>query len=149
MVIVNQGCFVVTSIIPALSIAPLDPIFEAQWNKTLTEIALLVSSHSAASHPQCELIVPQTGVCVILLGYFNFIIIPCSEIFGRRLTLLICALVNLAATIWQATANSYGTFLGARVLAGTGAAANESIMNVVVADVFFLHERGKYVGSYL
>lgn len=39
--------------------------------------------------------------------------------------------------------------MGARVLAGTGAAANESIMNVVVADIFFLHERGKFVGSYL
>lgn len=86
---------------------------------------------------------------MIVLGYFNFIIIPCSEIFGRRITLLICALINLAASIWQATANSYGSFLGARVLAGTGAAANESIMSVVVADVFFLHERGRYVGSYL
>jgi MFS family permease len=86
---------------------------------------------------------------VILLGYFNFIIIPCSEIFGRRITLLVCALVNLAASIWQAAAGSYGSFLGARVLAGTGAAANESIMNVVVADMFFLHERGRFVGSYL
>jgi MFS family permease len=31
---------------------------------------------------------------------------------------------------------------------GTGAAANESIMGVVVADIYFLHERGSYVGAY-
>jgi MFS family permease len=55
----------------------------------------------------------------------------------------------MAALIWSATANSYGSFLGARILTGTGASANESIMNVVVADMYFLHERGKYVGSYL
>jgi MFS family permease len=86
---------------------------------------------------------------VITLGYFNFIIIPCSEMFGRRITLLVCALLNLIACVWSATATSYGSFLGARILTGTGAAANESIMNVVVADMYFLHERGRFIGSYL
>jgi MFS family permease len=91
----------------------------------------------------------QTGVTVILLGYCNFFIIPSCEIFGRRITLLVCALLNFAACIWQATATSYGSFLGARILSGTGASANESIMNVVVTDIFFLHQRGKFVGAYL
>ncbi|KAL7908466.1 hypothetical protein GGI35DRAFT_470099 [Trichoderma velutinum] len=130
LVIVNQGIFVITSVIPTLSIAPLTPIFMQQWEKSLTDVALL------------------TGVTVILLGYCNFIIIPSCEIFGRRLTLLVCAILNIGACIWQATATSYGSFLGARILAGTGASANESIMNVVVTDIYFLHERGKYVGSY-
>ncbi|KAJ4859479.1 major facilitator superfamily domain-containing protein [Trichoderma breve] len=130
LVIVNQGIFVITSVIPTLSIAPLTPIFMQQWQKSLTDVALL------------------TGVTVILLGYCNFIIIPSCEIFGRRITLLVCAILNIGACIWQATATSYGSFLGARILAGTGASANESIMNVVVTDIYFLHERGKYVGSY-
>ncbi|KAK4072884.1 uncharacterized protein Triagg1_5561 [Trichoderma aggressivum f. europaeum] len=130
LVIVNQGIFVITSVIPTLSIAPLTPIFMQQWQKSLTDVALL------------------TGVTVILLGYCNFIIIPSCEIFGRRVTLLVCAILNIGACIWQATATSYGSFLGARILAGTGASANESIMNVVVTDIYFLHERGKYVGSY-
>ncbi|RFU74225.1 serine threonine kinase 16 [Trichoderma arundinaceum] len=130
LVIVNQGIFVITSVIPTMSIAPLTPIFMQQWQKSLTDVALL------------------TGVTVILLGYCNFIIIPSCEIFGRRVTLLVCAILNFGACIWQATATSYGSFLAARILAGTGASANESIMNVVVTDIYFLHERGKYVGSY-
>ncbi|VUC22227.1 unnamed protein product [Clonostachys rosea] len=130
LVMVNQGFFVISSVIPALSIAPLTTLFMETWNRSLTDVALL------------------TGVTVMLLGYCNFIIIPCSEIFGRRITLMICCLLNMAALIWSATANSYGSFLGARILTGTGASANESIMNVVVADMYFLHERGKYVGSY-
>lgn len=83
------------------------------------------------------------------MGYCNFIIVPCGEIFGRRITLLICAAINLGACIWSAMASSYGSFLAARILTGTGATANESIMNIVVADMYFLHERGSYVGSYL
>ncbi|KAL6884458.1 hypothetical protein GGI43DRAFT_426772 [Trichoderma evansii] len=130
LVIVNQGIFVITSVIPTMSIAPLTPIFMQQWQKSLTDVALL------------------TGVTVILLGYCNFIIIPSCEIFGRRITILICAILNFGACIWQATATSYSSFLAARILAGTGASANESIMNVVVTDIYFLHERGKYVGSY-
>ncbi|EHK23172.1 uncharacterized protein TRIVIDRAFT_149439 [Trichoderma virens Gv29-8] len=130
LVIVNQGIFVIASVIPTMSIAPLTPIFMQQWQKSLADVALL------------------TGVTVILLGYCNFIIIPSCEIFGRRITLLICAILNFGACIWQAKATSYGSFLAARILAGTGASANESIMNVVVTDIYFLHERGKYVGSY-
>ncbi|KAF2442058.1 MFS general substrate transporter [Karstenula rhodostoma CBS 690.94] len=126
----NQGFFVLSSIIPAFSISPLTQLLMDKWHKSLTEIALL------------------TGTLVITLGYFNFIIIPCSEIFGRRITLLVCAVLNLIACVWSATATSYGSFLGARILTGTGAAANESIMNVVVADMYFLHERGRYIGTY-
>ncbi|KAN0120293.1 Major facilitator superfamily domain containing protein [Hyaloscypha variabilis] len=50
--------------------------------------------------------------------------------------------------MWSALATSYESFLGARALGGIGAAPNESIMTMVVADVFFLHGRGAYVGIY-
>jgi hypothetical protein len=44
MVIIMQGAFVIISIIPALSIAPLTPIYMQEWQKSLTEVALLVLS---------------------------------------------------------------------------------------------------------
>ena len=91
----------------------------------------------------------QTGVCVITLGYANFIIVPGADIFGRRTITLFCGSICIAANIWSALATSYESFLGARTFGGIGAAANESIMTMVVADVFFLHERGAYVGIYL
>jgi MFS family permease len=75
--------------------------------------------------------------------------VPGANVFGRRLITLICGAICIGANIWSATATSYGSFLGARVLGGVGAAANESIMTMVVADIFFLHERGTYIGVYL
>jgi hypothetical protein len=43
MVIANQGIFVIASVIPTMSIAPLTPIFMQQWEKSLADVALLVS----------------------------------------------------------------------------------------------------------
>lgn len=62
---------------------------------------------------------------------------------------MICCIIVLASNVWQATATSYESFLGARIVSGLGSAANESIMTIVVTDLFFLHERGRWVGLYL
>lgn len=91
----------------------------------------------------------QTGVTVITLGYANFLIIPFSNTFGRRPAALICSMICIGTCIWMALAKSYGSFLAARAVNGVGAAANETIMAVVVADIMFLHERGTWMGVYL
>lgn len=80
------------------------------------------------------------------LGYANLIIIPSSNIFGRRLTSLICAIVCVLSAVWQAVATSYSSSIAARVVSGLGAAAKESIMAVVVVDVILLHQRGSWMG---
>ncbi|KAJ5548430.1 hypothetical protein N7513_005664 [Penicillium frequentans] len=90
----------------------------------------------------------HTGACILALGYANFIIIPCVNIFGRRSTALVCMLICIGANIWQAMSTSYHSLLGARVLIGIGAASSESIMPVVISDMTFLHERGTWMGAY-
>jgi MFS family permease len=125
-----QGIFVLLSVLTNLSIAPLTPIYMELWNKSVSQIALL------------------TGVCVLSLGYANFVIVPGAELYGRRIVSIVCAVICVTGNIWQATARSYESFLGARVFVGLGAAANESIMTMVIADVFFLHERGRYMCFY-
>jgi hypothetical protein len=39
----NQGLFVLLSVATNLSIAPLTPIYMAEWNKSLSQVALLVA----------------------------------------------------------------------------------------------------------
>ncbi|KAK3657620.1 hypothetical protein LTR56_002395 [Elasticomyces elasticus] len=130
-VIVNQGLFVLLSVFTALSIAPLTPIYMVEWDRSLSEVALL------------------SGAVVISLGYANLVIIPCSNFFGRRPVLLACCAITLATDVWQALATSYESFLAARVLSGIGTAANESLMILVVTDIYFLNERGRFAGLYL
>jgi MFS family permease len=90
-----------------------------------------------------------TGVCVLALGYSNFVIVPFSNIFGRRAALVLFGVITCASTAWEALAKSHGSLLGARVINGIGTATSESIMVQVIADVFFLHERGLWMGVYL
>ncbi|KAJ5640050.1 uncharacterized protein N7484_007912 [Penicillium longicatenatum] len=113
-----------------LSISPLTPVLMEQFDTTESKVAAL------------------TGACILALGYANFIIIPCVNIFGRRSTALACMLICIGANIWQAMSTSYHSFLGARVLIGIGAASSESIMPVVISDLTFLHERGTWMGAY-
>jgi hypothetical protein len=64
--IISQGMFVLISVATNLSIAPLAPIYVAEWNKSLSQIALLVSLPIRAAVYLLTRIL-QTGACVIAL----------------------------------------------------------------------------------
>lgn len=106
-----------------------------------------------------------TGVCILVLGFSNFIWyvsvligenvrdsladqvsyrVPISTSFGRRPVYLFSQLINFGTSIWRAKATSYGSFMGACVVNGIGAGPAETIMPAVIADIFFLHDRGKW-----
>jgi MFS family permease len=131
IVIGVQFIYVFVTVESALSIAPMFPLLGAEFKLNDTEVSLI------------------TGTCVIALGYANFIIVPCSNIFGRRFTCIIFGLLTIGTSIWEALATSYSSLIGARVLNGVATATNESLMVQVVADMFFLHERGQWTGLYL
>lgn len=85
-----------------------------------------------------------TGVCILVLGFSNFIWVPISTSFGRRPVFLMSQLINFGTSIWRAKANSYSSFMGACIVNGIGAGPAETTMPEVIADIFFLHDRGKW-----
>jgi len=125
-----QAFYVLFSILPVLSIAPVTPIFLEYFHTSLGTVSLFL------------------GVAVITLGYMNFLLVPFSNIFGRRATGLITASIVVGGNIWLALAKGTGNFLGGRVFNAIGAAANETLMVQVIADIYFLHERGQWMGVY-
>lgn len=131
IIIANQFVFVFISIMTPLAIAPMTQIFEAEFDKTLPQVNMLF------------------GAAAITLGYANFLIVPAANVFGRRPVIIICGLICILANIWQGLATSYSSFIGARVISGIGAAANESIMPMVISDILFVHQRGRSMTFYL
>ncbi|KAH0829637.1 MFS transporter [Fonsecaea pedrosoi] len=85
-----------------------------------------------------------TGVAILVLGFSNFIWVPLSSTFGRRPVYIFSQLICLGSSIWRARAQTYGSFMGACVLNGIGAGPAETIQPAVIADIFFLHDRGKW-----
>ncbi|KAL1981003.1 hypothetical protein VTN96DRAFT_3227 [Rasamsonia emersonii] len=131
LVITTQFLYTFVTVESALSLAPMFPLLQKEWDLNETQLSLL------------------TGACVLALGYANFIIVPFSNIFGRRLASLSLGILVILTELWEALATSHKSFLAARVVNGLTTATAESLMVQVIADIFFLHERGLWTGIYL
>ncbi|EMD00748.1 hypothetical protein BAUCODRAFT_144373 [Baudoinia panamericana UAMH 10762] len=107
-----------------LALAPMFPYYIEDFHSNLADV------------------VKFTGVAILVLGFSNFIWVPLSTSFGRRPVLLASQIICLVSSIWRATAKDYSSFMGACVLNGIGAGPAESIQPAVIADMFFLHDRG-------
>ncbi|KAF2091406.1 serine/threonine kinase 16 [Saccharata proteae CBS 121410] len=109
-----------------LSLAPMFEYYTRDFNCTLAEA------------------VQFTGVAILVLGFSNFLWVPISTSFGKRPVYLLSTTVCLGASIWRAKAQTYNSFMGASVLGGIGSGAGETIQPAVIADIFFLHSRGRW-----
>ncbi|KAF1844974.1 MFS general substrate transporter [Cucurbitaria berberidis CBS 394.84] len=129
-VMASQWLFTWISVTGALSIAPMFPLLGKEFHLNNNQLSML------------------TGITVITLGFANFIIVPLSNIFGRRAISLVFSVLIMLTCIWQALATSHRSLLAARAMNGLVCATSESIPVQMIADVFFLHERGLWTGVY-
>jgi len=68
---------------------------------------------------------------------------------GKRPAFLIASALFFGAVIWGAKATTFHSLLGARIIQAFAASASEGLAAAVNADLFFLHERGKWMGYYI
>ncbi|KAI7498092.1 hypothetical protein KC367_g5355 [Hortaea werneckii] len=127
---ISQLLYVWVLVCSALSIAPMFPLLGKEFHLGEQALSLL------------------TGLNVITLGLANILIVPLSNIFGRRPISIFFGFLVILTNIWQALATSHKSLLAARACNGIVAATSETIMVQVVADMFFLHERGFWMGTY-
>ena len=86
---------------------------------------------------------------LLFLGLGNLFWIPLSLKIGKRPVLLLTAIMFFASSIWSAVAKSWGSLLAARIIQGFAASAVEGLGPTVVGDLFFVHERGRWMGLYI
>lgn len=113
-----------------LALAPMFGNYIAEFNRSLEDV------------------VQFTGVAILCLGFSNFIWVPIMVCIGRRPVAILSTSICVASSIWRAEATSYNSFMGACILNGLAAGPCETLMPQVIADVIFLHERGKYQTLY-
>lgn len=85
---------------------------------------------------------------ILSLGVGNLFWVPLSLKIGKRPVLVLSTAIFFAASIWAAVAASWGSLFGARIIQGFGASASEALGPAVVADLYFIHERGTKIGIY-
>ncbi|KAK7423659.1 hypothetical protein QQX98_000849 [Neonectria punicea] len=113
-----------------LALGPMFGYLMEDYNRSLTDV------------------IQFTGVTILVLGFSNFIWVPISTSFGRRPVLILSQIVCLASHIWRAKASTYKEFMGAAILSGIGAGPGETLQPSIIADIFFLHDRGKWNTMY-
>ncbi|KAF2153876.1 major facilitator superfamily transporter [Myriangium duriaei CBS 260.36] len=78
-----------------------------------------------------------------------FCLMPLVYRFGRRPVYLFSLVVQLASAIWSAKVKTNGEILASNVLMGLGGAISEAIVQVTIADLFFVHQYATMNGIFL
>lgn len=126
----NKGIFGALAVSFSLNMGPLS-------------LAPMVNYYITAYDSTLADVLQFTGVAILVLGFSNFIWVPVATCFGRRPVAISSALICAFSSIWRAKATTYSSFMGACVLNGLGSGPCETLMPQVIADVIFLHDRGK------
>lgn len=89
------------------------------------------------------------GVNTAGLAIGCILFIPFALKFGRRPVYLVSITVSLATCIWQGKMQTAGDLLGSNLVAGLAGATAETICQMTIADIFFVHQRGAANAVYL
>jgi len=73
---------------------------------------------------------------------------PLANVYGRRPIYLILTLVAIATNFGSGASQKWIQVVATRVLNGIGASAAPGLGAATVCDLYFLHERGFYMGIY-
>ncbi|KIX92651.1 uncharacterized protein Z520_11680 [Fonsecaea multimorphosa CBS 102226] len=151
-------------LIPRPTDDPKDPL---TWTRTRKEIAfwsisyfIFLSNYTVASISPGLVAIQEhfevTGsyasyfitMPVLFIGIGNLFWIPLSRKIGKRPVLILSSLTFFLSCLWSAVAKSGGSMLGSRIIQGFGASCPDAMGPAVVADLFFVHERGQKLGWY-
>lgn len=90
----------------------------------------------------------ELTVYIFVAGAAPLLITPISNVYGRRPIYLIGNAIGASMNVIAGNTDSWTSILVTRVFAGIGTGSTIAIGAATVCDMFFLHERGFYMGIY-
>ncbi|EKV11238.1 hypothetical protein PDIG_51830 [Penicillium digitatum PHI26] len=74
---------------------------------------------------------------------------PLVHKYGRRPIYIFSVALQFASCIWQARITTVGDLLGSGLISGIGGAISEIVVQVTIADIFFVHQHATMNGWFL
>ncbi|KAK7048002.1 MFS general substrate transporter [Favolaschia claudopus] len=151
-------------LIPQPSTDPSDPLNFPQWLKIviLLQVSFMVGLGplnqavinpayvplAAHFHKTTVVASYQTTIAIAFVGVGSFLWVPLANTYGRRPVLLFTTLLSAASCLGSGKAETWAQLIGTRILNGIGTSSFFTLGAGVVADCFFLHERGRAMGIF-
>ncbi|KAJ3529659.1 hypothetical protein NM208_g9662 [Fusarium decemcellulare] len=149
-------------LVPQPSDSPNDPL---NWSKaTKNTIGILVSIISTTVIAMSAMLTPAIpiisrefsvsvdtastwtiGLLVFWTGFTASVTAAGSNVIGKRPFILGSVLIMVITNIWGAFANSFSSLAALRTLQGIASAPFETMVTALISDIFFLHERGRWL----
>jgi len=108
------------------------------WGQLIAELRLSVNQLNNG------VAISSAGLAIGCMVFMPFV-----HKYGRRPLYLISAALQLAGVTWQSQMKGYGGYMGSNLIAGLGGALSEAVVQVTIADIFFLHQHGTMNAWYL
>lgn len=91
----------------------------------------------------------QTTIAIVFAGVAPLIWSPIANVYGRRPIFVFVTAIGVAAHAAAGASKSWSGILASRAFVGIGTSAGMGIGAATVADMYFMHERGRYMGFYV
>ncbi|KAH7143559.1 major facilitator superfamily domain-containing protein [Dactylonectria macrodidyma] len=151
-------------LVPQPSDHPDDPLRWTQPRKMQNVACAMAWCFFAAAmisglSPAYVLMEADTGISVADLSTGNglmFLFLGCGTLitqcaalnYGRRPTLVASIILTTLVSLWAAYVKTKGEFFANRIILGVVSSPMETLIEVIIGDVFFTHDRGFYMGLY-
>lgn len=94
-------------------------------------------------------LVNGNGVMFLFLGWGCLVLQPIALTYGRRGVYLLSTLLMVPILVWTGYSSTAGDWYAHRIIIGIAGAPIESLPEISIADLFFAHERGTWMSSYV
>ncbi|KAL4900035.1 hypothetical protein BDW74DRAFT_171117 [Aspergillus multicolor] len=111
----------------------------------LSPAYILIEEHTGISVADLS---TGNGILYLFMGWGTMITQSLALKYGRRIVLVACMVFVTAMTIWTAFVQSRGEYFANRILLGISASPQETLIEIVIGDTYFTHDRGFYMGLY-
>ena len=111
-------------------------------------VLALIPSLERFFNADISFIVASIAIYMIPFAFFQLFSGALSDIYGRKRIILFGLFTFSLASLFCASSNNTGLFLGARALQGLGSAFIAPTIMAVIGDVFTYKERGRIMGGY-
>ena len=90
----------------------------------------------------------ELTVYIICAGFGPLLVVPLANVYGRRPVYLLGNLLTAGMNIAAGYCTTWPGLLATRAFAGLGGGSPAAIGAATICDMYFLHERGFYMGFY-